>query len=279
MNESIVSLPANALTAFTARYPEHKPGRQGRHRALRLADCDHQTVALDLLEGRVVLRLSQDCPFDEIAPGYLAIFVRHLAELCPYVPVAFIPGYGHLIVATLPLEVDADASSDVWASAIEATIPRLEEALSRQGAAAHRFSQDESARGESHLPDIVVTPEDLAEIGRLGAGPALEAETFDRDELDRSVAELIPKLRSLKVIRPEQNWVRHFRSRELHAGFFDAVFVEQFTAGQVVVALNAIYQGNLYNTVLLRRACDCRLIARLAARALELRDSKGSDRF
>jgi hypothetical protein len=136
---------------------------------LRLADYDYETVGIELLASKVVLRLSRDCPFDEIAPGYLALFVYHLAQLNPDVPVAFIPGYGHPIVATLPLELPLDAPVEAWTSAIEATLPRLEEALARQNDAADQFKRDDDFRWNSPLPDVEVTPEDLAEIGRLEA--------------------------------------------------------------------------------------------------------------
>jgi hypothetical protein len=239
---------------------------------LRLADYEYQTVGIELLDGKVVLRLSEDCPFDEIAPGYLALFVYHLAQLNPDVPVAYIPGYGHPIVATLPLEVPLDAPVDAWTSAIEATVPRLEEALSRQNVAADQFKKDDDFRWNSPLPDIEVTPEDLAEIGSLEAETVLGAERFGRVELDRQTDELISKLRTLRVIRPDRNWVRCLRHPDLNGGFFEGAYVELFTASQLVVTLNAIYDGNTYNTNLVQRACGEALFARIAARARELLD-------
>jgi hypothetical protein len=237
---------------------------------LRLADYDYETVGIELLAGKVVLRLSEDCPFEEIAPGYLALFVYHLAKLCPDVPVAYIPGHGHPIVATLPLEVPLDAPVEAWTSAIEATIPRLEEALARQYDAADQFKKDEEFRWNSPLPDVEVTPEDLAEIGRLEAETVLGPERLVREELDRQTIEVISRLRTLRVIRPDRNWVRCLRHPDLNGGFFEGAHVELFAASQLVVTLNAIYDGNTYNTTLVQRACGEALFARIAARAREL---------
>lgn len=270
MNDSSSSLPPHALTAFTTLYPKERPSWQRRPQTLRLASYDYQTVGIELLAGKVVLRLSEDCPFEEIAPGYLALFVYHLAQLNPDVPVAYIPGYGHPIVATLPLELPLDAPAEDWTSAIEATLPRLEEALARQNNAADQFKKDEDFRWNSPLPDVEVTPEDLAEIGRLEAETVLGPERLVREELDRPAEELISKLRSLRVIRPDRNWVRYLRHHDLNGGFFEGAYVERYTAGQLVVTLNAIYDGNTYNTTLVQRACGRGLFARIAARAREL---------
>ena len=272
MNESSPSLPPNALTAFTTLYPKERPSWQRRPQTLRLADYEYQTVGIELLDGKVVLRLSEDCPFEEIAPGYLALFVYHLAQLCPDVPVAYIPGYGHPIVATLPLELPLDAPVEDWTSAIEVTLPRLEEALARQNDAADQFKRDDDFRWNSPLPDVEVTPEDLAEIGRLEAETVLVPERLGREELDRQTDELISKLRSLRVIRPDLNWVRYLRHPDLNGGFFEDVYVERFTASQLVVTLNVIYQGNDYNTTLVHRAYGRGLLSRIAARARELLD-------
>ncbi len=272
MHDSSSSLPPHALTAFTTLYPKERPSWQRRPQTLRLASYDYQTVGIELLAGKVVLRLSEDCPFEEIAPGYLALFVYHLAQLNPDVPVAYIPGYGHPIVATLPLELPLDAPAEDWTSAIEATIPRLEEALARQNDAADQFKRDDDFRWNSPLPDVEVTPEDLAEIGRLEAETVLGPERLVREELDRPAEELISKLRSLRVIRPDRNWVRYLRHHDLNGGFFEGAYVERFTAGQLVVTLNAIYDGNTYNTTLVHRACSSGLLSRLTARARELVD-------
>ena len=44
---------------------------------------------------------------------------------------------------------------------------------------------------------------------------------------------------------------------------------------QLVVTLNAIYHGNLYNTTLINRACRSGLLTKISARAREL--ATGSD--
>jgi len=278
MNESSPSLPPDALTAFTSLYPKEKPSWQRRPQTLRLADYEYHTVGIELLDGKVVLCLSRGCPFDEIAPGYLALFVYHLAKLNPDVPVAYIPGYGHPIVATLPLELPLDAPVEDWTSAIEVTLPRLEEALSRQYDAADQFKKDDDFPWNSPLPDVEVTLGDLAEIGRLEAETVLGPERLRREELDRQTVELISKLRSLRVIRPDRNWVRYFRHPDLNGGFLEDVYVELFTASQLVVTLNVIYQGNDYNTTLVHRAYGRGLLSRIAARARELASEQGGIR-
>ena len=275
MDQAPRELSPNALTAFTALYPDEKPSWLGRPQSLRISDAEFATVGLELIDGKVMLHLSQDCPFDEISPAYLAIFVQKLAELYPDVPVAYIPGYGHPIVATLPLEVPADASVEAWTAAILSTIPRLEGALSHQREAAERFRDDDDVRWDSAWPEVSVTPDELTEIGQLEDESALERERLDRQELERVSTSLLSRLGRLKVIKPDRPWVRCLRFHELHSGFWSGVYVERFTASQLVVTLNAIYQGNLYNTNLVNRACGDRLFARISARAREL--ATGSD--
>lgn len=274
MNDSALSLPPDALKAFTSLYPKDRPSWQRRAQTLRLAAYEYQTVGIELLAFKVVLRLSRDCPFDEISPAYLAIFVRKLAELCPDVDVAYIPGYGHPIVATLPLEVPLDAPVTAWTSAIEATIPRLEEALCRQNDAADRLREDREFCRDSRWPEVLVTPDELLEISLLEPESALGREWFDRQEVDRASAELSTRLAGLKAIKPDPTWVRCLLLDDLHSGFWSGVSVEGFTASQLVVTLNAIHQGNLYNADLVDRAFRDRLFARISARARELLSEK-----
>lgn len=274
MDDSLPFLPPNALKAFTTLYPKERPSWQRRPQTLRLADYEYQTVGIELLAGKLVLRLSQDCPFDEISPAYLAIFVQKLSELCPDVDVAFIPGYGHPIVATLPLEVPPDAPVAVWTSAIEAAIPRLEEALCRQNDAADRLKEDGDFRRAPRWPEVAVTSDELSEIGLLESESVLGRECFDRQEIDQASAELSARLGGLKAIKPDRAWARYLLLDELHSGFWSGVYVESFTADQLVVTLNAVHQGNLYNTDLVNRAFRDRLFARISARARELLSEK-----
>jgi hypothetical protein len=77
-------------------------------------------------------------------------------------------------------------------------------------------------------------------------------------------------LRRLSVLKLDQSWLHCLRLDELRSGFFDGVCAEHFTASQLVVTLNAIYDGNAYNTTLVNRACSSGLLTRLTARAREL---------
>ena len=160
-------LPPAALAAYTRLYPKERSegshGAGGRY----LADLGHETAALELQQGRVVLSLARDCPFGEISLAYLAIFVCRLAALCPEVGVAYSPGYYHPIVATLPLEVPAEAPEAAWSAAIQATVSRLEAALDKQRDAASGLSDDGPGEDSRNWPEVAVTTEQLVELGQL----------------------------------------------------------------------------------------------------------------
>jgi hypothetical protein len=109
-----------------------------------------------------------------------------------------------------------------------------------------------------------VTPDELLEISLLEPESALGREWFDRQEVDRASAELSTRLAGLKAIKPDPTWARYLLLDELHSGFWSGVYVEGFTASQLVVTLNAIHQGNLYNADLVNRAFRDRLFARIS---------------
>jgi hypothetical protein len=275
MNEPLDCLPPNVTTAFTQLYPKEQPRWSSRSQTLRIAEYEYQTVGLELIDGKVVLHLSQDCPFDEISPGYLAIFVHRLAELCPDVRVAYLPGYGHPIVATLPLAVQPDASAEACTAAIQSTIARLEEALDKQREAALVITEDSPARRINEWPEVEVTPEQLQRIAQPAADFAQAQQSGTIHQIRDQEERFLHLLRSHDILKLDQPWVHCLRLHELCSGFWDSVEVEQFTASQLVVTLNVIYQGNLYNTTLISRVCRSGLLTKITARAYEL--SKGSD--
>ena len=275
MSEPLDFLPPNAIAAFTVLYPnEHRARRPEPHK-LRLSDLSFATVALELFNGEIVLRLSGDCPFDEISPGYLAIFVHRLSELCPEVGVAYLPGYGHPIVATLNLGVPADASVDAWTAAIQSISARLEEALDKQREAALVITEDSPTRWTNEWPEVEVSPEQLSLIASYADGFAAASQTGELQQLWGVEEDFHRYLRRLSVLKLEQSWVHCLRLDELRSGFFDGIFIDRFTASQLVVTLNAIYHGNLYNTTLINRACRSGLLTKISARAREL--ATGSD--
>lgn len=106
-----------------------------RHAGLKV-DQDGQTVILEPAKGSYVLRLARDCPFDEISPAYLVMFVRRLCELCPGIDIAHRIQCGQPIVASEPLALSEQATQAEWQAAITTSMVMLEWALSRQGEAA-----------------------------------------------------------------------------------------------------------------------------------------------
>jgi len=270
MNEPLDCLPPNIIKAFTELYPAERVPQRLRPPTLRQAKLEGGTVSVELLESGVVLRLSRDCPFGEISPGYLAIFVHRLAELCPDVKVAYLPGYYHPIVATLPLAAQPDASAEACTADIQSTIARLEEALDKQREAALVITEDSPARRTNEWPEVEVTPEQLQRIAQPAADFAQAQQSGTIHQIRDQEERLLHLLRSYDILKLDQPWVHCLRLNELCSGFWDSVKVEQFTASQLLVTLNAIYQGNLYNTTLISRACRSGLLTKITARAQEL---------
>ena len=270
MNEPLDCLPPNVTTAFTELYPAERVPQRLRPPKLRQAKLEGGTVSVELLESGVVLRLSRDCPFGEISPGYLAIFVHRLAELCPDVKVAYLPGYYHPIVATLPLEAPSEDSVGGWTIAIESTIARLEEALDKQREAALVITEDSPARRTNEWPEVEVTSEQLQQIGQLAADFAQAQQSGTIHQIRDQEERLLHLLRSDDILKLDQPWVHCLHLHELRSGFWSGVWVEQFTANQLIVTLNVLYQGNLYNTTFVNAACATGLLTRITARAQEL---------
>lgn len=272
MNDYIEFLPTLAIRAFRTLYPVERRARRAEPHKLRLAELDQATAALEVNRGEVILRLARDGPFGEISPAYLALFVHRLSELCPDVGVAYLEGYHHPIVATLKLEVLADASVEEWTAAIPATLVRLEGALSRQDEAARYIKGDSPSKWTNEWPEVAVSPEQLNLIASFANRFAEASLSGELQQLWWVEEDFHRYLRRLSILRLGQSWLHCLRLDELHSGFFDGVSAEHFTASQLVVTLNAIYEGNAYNTTLVNRACSSGLLSRLTARARELVD-------
>ena len=270
MNESPDALPPNASAAFTRLFPKEKRSwRQGIPKP-RLADLGHGTAGLEFRDGKVALHWAEDCPFEEISPGYLTIFVRQLARLCPGVEVAYRPGYGHPVVATLWLEPAPDESEEVWAEAIRATLPRLEAALSKQPEAAHDLSEDGPLGWSRQLPEVEVFPDQLHIIGSLADDFVKAQAELDEDALRYHQYRFVRRTKSFDIFQPDLPWIDCLRHDDFRGGFWDLVRVEQFTASQLVVLINVLHQGNVYNTALFDRARSSGLLTRICLRAREL---------
>ena len=263
-------LPPAALAAYTRLYLKARQGGSHDVGIRHLADLGHERAALELQQGRVLLSLARDCPFGEISPAYLAIFVYRLAALCPEVGVAYSPGYYHPIVATLPLEVPAEAPESAWSAAIRATLSRLEAALDKQRDAARGLSDDGPGEDSRNWPEVAVTTEQLEVLGQLADDFAKAQSNHDHQALRLVEERLHRRLRSFGILKPERSWIGCLRLEELHSGFWSSVRGEQFSASQLIVTLNALYQGNWYNTTLVDHACCEGLLGRIAARARQL---------
>ena len=269
MDQAPRELPPTALTAFRRSYPADQSGTTERAQSLRQSDCGDATITLEAVDDGVVLRLARDCPFDEICPAYLAIFVHRLAELCPEVAVAFRPGYGHPIVATLALELTHEDSPDEWSAAMLSAYERLEAALAKQEEATSCVRGEDRAE-TWHLPwpEFEISRQQLVGLGELSLGLASEAR--DNAVARPTEISLLRQLQALGLLRPEHAWVKVLHRHELHLGFWDGVEVSSFPAGELAATLNAICQGNRYNTTLLRRAIRAGLVERITVRAREL---------
>lgn len=277
MDVSLPCLPPNAVAAFTELYPRERPAHPSQKHRLRLADNFDSTVALELGYREVLLRLSQDCPFGEISPAYLAIFVHRLAQLCPDASVAYLEKYHHPIVATLSLQVRPDDAKEAWASAIQVGVQRLKEVLAKQEEASKGLSSDGPEPWANRWPEVEVTAEQLAALGALADDFARAQVNGDADELGFHEERLYRRVRTFGILKPERHWIAYLRLEELESGFWLGIRVNHFTASQLAVTLNVVYQGNRYNTTLVDRACSSGLFAGICARARELADAAQDD--
>jgi hypothetical protein len=265
---------AAALLEMTgAPSAEAGPSRAG---GLKI-DQGWQTVILEPEKGGWLLRLSRDCPFDEIAPAYLTVFVRNLSELCPGVDIAYRNQCGHPIVASLPLTLSSQATIAEWKAGMETAMDLLEGALTRQEQAAEslRFDRREH-RYATPWPVVAVNPEQLRGLARF-AGLFEAALGEPRKDLQAKLPEILELggqleayLRASGLLQPEREWVGVLLRPELEMGFWDHIDCRHFDASQLVVVLNAIIQGGRYNEILPRRAYAGRMIPSILTRAKEL---------
>ena len=183
---------------------------------------------------------------------------------------AYSPGYYHPIAATLPLEVPAEAPEAAWSVAIQATVSRLEAALDKQRDAARGLSDDGPGEDSRNWPEVAVTTEQLEVLGQLADDFAKAQSNHDLHAIGLVEERLHRRLRSFGILKPERSWIGCLRLDELNSGFWSSVRVEQFSASQLVVTLNALYEGNRFNTTLVEDACCEGLLGRIAARARQL---------
>ncbi len=85
-------IPAGAIEALRA---VHGVKTQCERYGRQLFDLDYETVGLEAAPEGVLFGLARDCPFEEIAPALLAVFLHQVQGLSPGVPVQHVAGYGH----------------------------------------------------------------------------------------------------------------------------------------------------------------------------------------
>ena len=277
MDPSLHQLPAAAAAAFLAVAGGTVAEAELSRDAGLKVDQDGQTVVLEPAKGSYVLRLARDCPFDEISPAYLVLFVRRLSELCPGIDIAHRIQCGHPIVASVPLALSEGATQAEWQVALAASLPMLEAALGRQSQASERF-HDERPRFEfaDPWPGVDVSNEQLRALGSF-------AETFQDDLSDRKkegaerlalVQEFARRLEehldASGLLHLERDWTSVLLRPELGMGFMDNIHFRTFDASQIVAVLNAVIQGGRYSETLPRRAFGGPMVFALLARAKEL---------
>ena len=270
-------LPSPAVDAFLAAAGGTVAEAELSRDAGLKVDQDGQTVVLEPSKGPYVLRLARDCPFDEISPAYLVLFVRRLSELCPGIDIAHRIQCGHPIVASVPLALSEGATQAEWQVALAASLPMLEAALGRQSQASERF-HDERPRFEfaDPWPGVDVNNEQLRALGSF-------AETFQEGLSDRKkdgaerlalVQEFARRLEehldASGLLHLERDWTSVLLRPELGMGFMDNIHFRAFDASQIVAVLNAVIQGGRYSETLPRRAFGGPMVLALLARAKEL---------
>ena len=242
-----------------------------------MVDQDWQTVILEPAKGSFTLRLSRDCPFDEIAPAYLVLFVRRLSDLCPGIDIAHRIQCGHPIVASVSLALSEQASEGEWKAAITASLAMLEAALERQSEAAENFRLERGQFLYSE-PWPTVDVSELQLRGVAGFDQSFRSILTDSKkdgqerllqvlELGRQLEEY---LEASGLLQPDRDWTAVLFRDKLEMGFWDNVDFRDLSASQLVVVLNAVIQGGLYSETITRRAYSGPMILALLARAKEL---------
>ena len=247
-----------------------------RHAGLKV-DQDWQTVILEPAKGSYVLRLARDCPFDEISPAYLVLFVRRLCELCPGIDIAHRIQCGHPIVASVPLALSELATQQEWQSAIATPMILLEGALRRQGEAAERLHDDRPRFDFSEpWPAVEVSVERLRALAVFAEAFEVRLSDPTIDSLERMplVQEfgqrLEEHLTASGLLHRDRDWTAVLLRPELGMGYMDNIHFSQMDASQIIAILNAVIQGGRYSETLPRRAFGGPTVLALLARAKEL---------
>jgi hypothetical protein len=241
---TIPHIPAGALEALRAIYggTAHDV-RYGR----LLFDLNYETVGLEAAPEGVLLGLARDCPFDEIAPALLAVFLHQVQELAPDVRVQHVNGYGHPIVARLPVILPPDAPAAAWSQAFAEVLPRLDATLKLQREAVERFQQVREGSFDWEWPDVAVTPEQVHQLAGLADAYAPSKASVPRGIPDPELIKLEQLLTHYGVIDRRASWVKWLQLRDLEMGDWHDCLPQNLKASQLVVLLRALFDGARYS--------------------------------
>lgn len=220
-------------------------------------DQGSQTLILEPAKGTYVLRLARDCPFDEISPAYLVLFVHRLCALCPGIDIAHRIRCGHPIVASLPMALSAQATPAEWHAALAASLPLLEAALGRQSTAAESFHEDRPRMDISDpWPAVEVSRAQLKTLAGFVESPGVRDDWASGQE---QVIRLREHLDVAGLLDEGRDWTAVLLRPELGMGFLDELPGREMAAAQAVAILNAIVQGARHSETLPRRVFGGRL--------------------
>lgn len=260
-------VPAGAIEALRASHGDVSPRE---HYGRQLFDLDHETVGLELAPEGVLFGLARDCPFDEIAPGLLAVFLHQVQGLSPDVPVQHIDGYGHPIVARLPVRLPHDAPAEAWAKAFAEVRPRLDQALRLQDEAVERFHHARDGSFSWDWPEVEVTQEQLHRLAGLADAYSPSNAPSLRGIPDPEMIKLEHLLTHYGVIDPRESWVKWLQLRDLDMGYWHQGHPQRLNAAQLVVLLRALFDGAHYSPSLLERAYRVGLLQAIFVRCRQL---------
>lgn len=264
------SIPPAAVAALGRLYAFGQSEQVVERHGRQLIDLGCETVGLESTDEGVFLCLSRDCPFDEIAPAYLAIYLHHLNQLSPDVPLRHLHGYRHPIVARLPVRLPQEATEPEWAEALTKVRAQLDGALRLQGQAVDRFDEARESLRCAEWPGVEVTREQLAQLGELADCFPLPGRSDYGASREFDFAKLEAQLVRLRIIEPAGSWVEWLASDELHAGFFHSLLPGQLAPAQLVVTLRALFHGARYSPSLLERAHRSDFLRAIFVRCREL---------
>lgn len=260
-------IPAGAFEALRVIYgATAQQERDGR----LLFDLNYETVGLEAAPEGVLLGLARDCPFDEIAPALLPVFLHEVQELAPDVPVQYVTGYGHPIVARLPVSLPPDAPAEAWSKAFAEVLPRLDATLKLQREAVERFEQAREGSFDWKWPDVVVTPEQIRQLAGLVDAYAPSKASGPRGIPSPELIKLEQLLTHYGIIDRRESWVKWLQLRDLDMGYWDDRLPQDLNASQLVVLLRALFDGARYSPSLLERAYRKGLLEAIFARCRQL---------